>query len=59
MENTKILFKLLASRVLPHFENYWRRQFGDKDMNLTDSELLEIVVKEVGLKFISRRDIMV
>ena len=54
-----MLCTLLKCRYLPHFEHGLSKQFGAENVKLIDSEPCEIVIRDVDLKYISRRAIRV
>jgi hypothetical protein len=44
---------------LSYFENYFRRRIDTEDSEIPDNELIEIVLRDVGLKYIPKRAIRV
>jgi hypothetical protein len=59
MEKIKMTHKLLKGRDLSQFKYYLRKRLGAEYVELPDAVLLEIVNKNVGFEYISRRAIRV
>jgi hypothetical protein len=58
-DRTKMLCTMLKGRNLSLFEYHLFKRCGGKDIETTDQELLELVIRDLGLDFISRRAIRV
>jgi hypothetical protein len=58
-ENTKMIRKLLKGRALAQFDFHLRKRVCAEDIELPDSEFLEIAIRDLGLDYISRRAIRV
>jgi hypothetical protein len=57
LEKTKMLRTLLKGRTLSKFEYHLRNRLGAEDVALADYDILEIVIRDVGLEYIFRRAI--
>jgi len=58
-ERTKMLWTLLKGRALAQFDYHLSKQIRAEDIELPDHELLELVIKDLGLDYISRHAIRV
>jgi hypothetical protein len=58
-DKSKMLQTLLKGRALSQFEHHLRKCLGAEDIELPDHDLLELVIRDVGLEYISRRAIRV
>ena len=47
---------LLKGHALSYFEHHLRRKLDDEDSELPDNDLLELVIIDIGLEYIPRRD---
>jgi hypothetical protein len=50
---------LLKGQDLSYFENHLMRRLEAEDSELSDNELIEIVLRDVGLEYIPKRAICV
>jgi hypothetical protein len=46
---------LLKGQALSYFEHHLRRRVGAEDSELSDNELIELVLGDVGLEYIHKR----
>ena len=58
-DKTKMLRTMLKGRSLSLFEYHLSKRCGGEDIEVTDHELLELVIRDLGLDYISRRAIRV
>jgi hypothetical protein len=58
-DKSKMLQTLLKGRALSQFDHHLRKRLGAEDIELPDHDLLELVIRGVGLEYISRRAIRV
>ena len=58
-DRTKMLRTILKGRALSLFEYHLSKRCGGEDIETSDQELLELVIRDLGLDFISRRAIRV
>jgi hypothetical protein len=58
-EQTKMIRTLLKGRALAQFDYHLSKQVCAEDIELPDHELLELVIRYLGLDYISRRAIRV
>jgi hypothetical protein len=58
-ERTKMLCTLLKGRALAQFDYHLGKRLCAEDIVLLDHELLELVIRDLGLGYISRREIRV
>jgi hypothetical protein len=58
-DRTKMLRTMLKRRELSLFEYHHSKQCDGEDIEVSDHDLLELVIRDVGLDCISRRAIMV
>jgi hypothetical protein len=59
LDRTKMLRTMLKGRVLSLFEYHLSKRCGGEDIETKDQELLELVIRDLGLDYISRRAIRV
>jgi hypothetical protein len=57
-DKSKILQTLLKGRDPSQFEHHSRKRLGAEDMELSDHDLLELVIKDVGLEHIISRSVI-
>jgi hypothetical protein len=57
LKKIKMLHTFLKGRALSQFEYHLRKRLGAEDVDLLVSYLLEVIVKDVCLKYISMRAI--
>ena len=58
-DRTKMLRTILKGRALSLFEYHLSKRCGGEDIETSDQDLLELVIRDLGLDFISRRAIRV
>jgi hypothetical protein len=58
-DNSKMLQTLMKGKTLSHFEHHLRKRLESEDVDLPDHDLLEPVIRDVDLEYISRRTIRV
>jgi hypothetical protein len=58
-EKTRIFRTLLKGQALSYFEHHLRRRLKVEDSELPDNELIELVLRGIGLEYIPRRTIRV
>jgi hypothetical protein len=58
-ERTKMIWTLLKGRALAQFDYHLSKQVCAEDIELPDHELLELVIRDLGLDYISRLAIRV
>jgi hypothetical protein len=56
-DKSKMLRTLLKGMALSQFEHHLRKRLGVEDIELPDHDFLELVIRDVGLEYISRRAI--
>jgi transposase InsO family protein len=59
LERTKMLRTLLKGRALSLFEYHLSKRCGTEEEGVSDHEVLELVIRDLGLDYISRRAIRV
>jgi hypothetical protein len=59
VDKTRIFRTLLKGQVLSYFEHHLMRRLEAEDSDVLDSELIELVLRDVGLEYIPKRDIRV
>jgi lysophospholipid acyltransferase (LPLAT)-like uncharacterized protein len=57
LRKTKVIFTWLNGSALSQFEYSSRKSLSAEAVEFSDSYLLEIVIKDLGFEYISRRDI--
>jgi hypothetical protein len=58
-DKTKMLWILLKGQGLSYFEHDLMRGLNAEDSDVPDNELIELVLRDVGLEFILKRAICV
>jgi hypothetical protein len=58
-DKSKMLRTLLKGRSLSQFEHHLRKRLGAEDIELPDHDLLELIIRDLGIEYISRRAIRV
>jgi hypothetical protein len=58
-DKTRMFRTLLKGQALSHFEHHLMRRLEAEDSDVTDNELIELVLRDVGLEYIPRRSIHV
>jgi hypothetical protein len=51
---TKIFWTLMKVKVLSHFEYHLTRRMEAEDSELLNNELIELVVRDIGLEYIPK-----
>jgi hypothetical protein len=58
-DRAKMLCTMLKGRALSLFEYHLAKRCGGEDIETTDQELLDLVIRDLGLDYIYRRAIRV
>jgi hypothetical protein len=58
-DKTRILPTLLKGQALSYFEHHLMRRLKAEDSEVPDNELIELVLRDVGLEYIPKRTIRV
>jgi hypothetical protein len=58
-DKSKMVGILLKGQALSYFEHHLKRRLDAEDLDLPDSDLLELVMHDVGLKYIPKSAIRV
>jgi hypothetical protein len=58
-ENTRIFRDLLKGQALSYFEHHLRKRVEAEDSDVPDNELIELVLRDVGLEYIPKSVICV
>jgi hypothetical protein len=58
-DNTRMFWTFLKGKALSYFEHHLMRRFGAEDSEVPDNELIELVLRDVGLEYIAKRAICV
>jgi hypothetical protein len=58
-DKTRIFWNLLKAQALSYFEHNLMRRLEAEDSDVPDNELIELVLRDVGLEYISKRAICV
>jgi hypothetical protein len=58
-DKTKMYRTLLNCQALSYFEHHLMRRLEVEDSDVTDNELIELVLRDVGLEYIPKRAICV
>ena len=58
-DKTKMFRTLLKGQALSYFEHHLRKRLDAEDAELPDNDLLELVIRDIGLEYIPRRAIRV
>jgi hypothetical protein len=53
-ENTRMIRTLLNGQALSYFEHHLMRRLEAEDSDLPDNELIELVLRDVGLEYIPK-----
>jgi hypothetical protein len=56
-DKTKIFRSLLKGQALPYFEHHLRKRLDAEDSDIPDNDLLELVIRDVGLEYIPQHAI--
>jgi hypothetical protein len=58
-DKTRMFWTLLKGQALSYFEHYVMRRLEAEDSEVPDNELIELVLRDIGLEFIPKRAICV
>jgi hypothetical protein len=58
-DKTRMIRTLLKGQALSYFEHHLMRRLEAEDSEVPDNELIELVLRDVGLEYISKRAIRV
>jgi hypothetical protein len=58
-DKTRMFRTLLKGQALSYFENHLRKRVEAEDSEVQDNELIELVLRDVGLEYISKHAISV
>jgi hypothetical protein len=58
-DKTRMFRTLLKGQALSYFEHHVRKRVEAEDSEVPDNELIELVLRDIGLKFIPNRAIRV
>jgi hypothetical protein len=58
-DKIRMFWTLLKSKTLSYFEHHLRRRLEAEDSEVPDNELIELVLRDVGLEYIPKRAIRV
>jgi hypothetical protein len=58
-DNTRMFRTLLKGQALSYFEHHLMRRLEAEDSEIPDSKLIELVLRDIGLKYIPKRAIRV
>jgi hypothetical protein len=58
-DKTRIFQTLFKGQALSYFEYHLRKRLEAEDSDVTDNELIELVLRDIGLEYISKRAIHV
>jgi hypothetical protein len=53
-EKTRMFWTLLKGQVLSYFEHHLMRRLEAEDLDVPDNELIELVLRDVGLEYIPK-----
>jgi hypothetical protein len=56
-DKTRIFWTLSKSQTLSYFKHHLMRRLDAEDSDVPDNELIELVLRDVGLEYIPRRAI--
>jgi hypothetical protein len=56
-DKTRMFWTLLKSQALSYFEHHLMRRLEAEDSDVPDNELIELVLRDVGLEYIHKRAI--
>jgi hypothetical protein len=56
-DKTKMFWTLLKGQALSYFEHHLMRSLEAEDSDVPDNELIELVLRDVGLEYIPKRAI--
>jgi hypothetical protein len=58
-DKTRIFRTLLKGQALSYFENHLMRRLEAEDSEIPDNEVIELVLRDIGLEYIPKRSIWV
>jgi hypothetical protein len=58
-DKTRMFRTLFKGQVLSYFKHHLRRSLETEDSEVTDNELIKLVLRDVGLEYIPKRAIHV
>jgi hypothetical protein len=58
-DKTRMLRTLLKGQAMPYFEHHLMRRLEAEDSEVPNNELIELVLRDVGLEYIPKRAIRV
>jgi hypothetical protein len=58
-DKTRMFWTLLKGQALSYFEHHIMRRLEAEDSDLPDNELIELVLRDVGLEYITKHTICV
>jgi hypothetical protein len=58
-DKTRMFWNLLKDQALSYFEHHLMRRLEAEDSDVSDNELIELVLRDVGLEYIPKRAIRV
>ena len=53
-DKTKMFWTLLKGQAISYFEHHLRRRLDAEDAEIPDNNLLELVIRDIGLEYIPR-----
>jgi hypothetical protein len=56
-DKTRVFWTLLKVQALSYFEHHLMRRLEAEDLDVPDNELIELVLRDVGLEYIPKRAI--
>ena len=56
-DKTKMFWTLLKGQALSYFEHHLKKRLDAEDAELPDNDLIELVIRDIGLEYIPRRAI--
>jgi hypothetical protein len=59
VDKTRMFWTLLKGQALSYFEHHLMRRLEAEDSEVPDNELIELVLRDVGLEYIPKRAIRV
>jgi hypothetical protein len=58
-DKTRMFWTLLKGQALSYFEHHLMRRLEEEDSDVPDNELIELVLRDMGLEYIPKRTICV
>jgi hypothetical protein len=56
-DKTRIYWNLMKCQALSYFEHHLRRRLETEDSELLDNEIIKLVLRDIGLKYIPKHTI--